>query len=89
MSNRALVFSGLGGFLDICSGGFSLFFCGHGSPWIQFVCNKCKRPLQKAGATTSLCLNAEFFDMGQQIGGIVVDAVGAGPFQLFLGVAAA
>jgi len=46
-------------------------------------------PLQKAGATTSLGLNAEFFDMGQQIGGIVVDAIRAGSFQLLLRVAAA
>ena len=53
------------------------------------ICNKCESPLQKAGATTSLGLNAEFFDMGQQIAGIVVDAIRAGPFQLFLRVTAA
>ena len=53
------------------------------------VCTSAKSPLQKAGATTSLGLNAEFFDMGQQIGGIVVDAVRTGSFQLLLRVAAA
>ena len=66
-----------------------LCLCVAMAPLDFSVCNKCESPLQKAGATTSLGLNAEFFDMGQQIGGIVVDAVRTGSFQLLLRVAAA
>jgi hypothetical protein len=41
-----------------------LCFCVAMAPLDFSVRHKCESPLQKAGATMSLGLNAEFFDMG-------------------------